>query len=173
MAGKTIGKSLNHGFAGNFARNPDLIAVTRPNNAEENIVFGSALMADSAGGVIPINADFTADLFVGVAGSEHKSAFSYLDQNKGGEYAPKEAVTVVQRGSISVICSQGEPMVGGDVYIRTVADGSKKLGDFEATADVDDETKAAKNVKLTNAQWGGSVDVNGVAELVLLTRNRA
>lgn len=173
MAGHTIGKTLNHGFAGNFARNPDLIAVTRPNNSEENIVFGSALMADDSGGVIPINADFTADKFVGVAGSEHKSAFDYLNQNKGGEYAPKEAVTVIQRGSVAVICSQGEPIVGGDVYIRTVADEGKKIGDFETEADVDSETKAAKNVKLANAQWGGSADVNGIAELVLLTRNRA
>lgn len=169
MAGKVIGKSLNHGFAGNFARNPDLIAVTRPNNAEVNIIFGSALMADDAGGVVPINGDFTADKFVGVAGSEHKSAFDYLNQNKGGEYAPKEAVTVIQRGSVSVICSQGEPVVGGDVYVRTVADkdAGKNIGDFEAAAD------GENSVKLTNAQWGGSVDVNGVAELVLLTRNRA
>lgn len=173
MAGKVIGKSLNHGFAGNFARNPDLIAVTRPNNADVNIIFGSALMADDAGGVIPINASFTADKFVGVAGSEHKSAFDYLDQNKGGEYAPKEAVTVVQRGSISVICAVGTPVVGGDVYIRTVAAEGKNIGDFETVADVDSETNAANNVKLTNAQWGGSADVNGVAELVLLTRNRA
>ncbi|MCM1059459.1 MAG: hypothetical protein NC452_04120 [Eubacterium sp.] len=169
MAGKVIGKSLNHGFAGNFARNPDLIAATRPNNAEVNIVFGSALMADSAGGVIPISGDFTADKFVGVAGSEHKSAFDYLNQNKGGEYAPKEAVTVIQRGSVSVICSQGEPIVGGDVYVRTVTDkdAGKNIGDFEAVAD------GENSVKLDNAQWGGSADVNGVAELVLLTRNRA
>lgn len=173
MAGKVIGASLNHGFAGNFARQPDLIAVTRPNNADVNIRFGSAVMADESGGVIPISAAFTADKFVGVAGSETKSAFDYLDQNKGGEYAPKEAVTVVQRGSISVICSTGTPVVGGDVYIRTVADGTKNIGDFETEADVDDTTKAAKNVKLTNAQWGGGTDVNKVAELVLLTRNRA
>lgn len=167
MAGKVIGKSLSHGFAGNFARNPDLIAVTRPNNAEVNIIFGSALMADSAGGVIPINEEFTADKFVGVAGSEHKSAFDYLNQNKGGEYEPKEAVTVIQRGSVSVICAVGTPTVGGNVYIRTVTDGTKKIGDFEATADT------GKNVMLTNAQWGGSADANKVTELVLLTRNRA
>lgn len=173
MPGKVIGNSLNHGFAGNFARQPDLIAVTRPNNSTTNIVFGSPVMADGNGGVIPVTADFTADKFVGIAGSETKSAFDYLDQNKGGEYAPKEAVTVVQRGSISVICAVGTPAVGGDVYIRTVADGNKKVGDFEATADVDSTTKAAKNVKLTNAQWGGGADVNKVAELVLLTRNRA
>lgn len=167
MPGKVIGKSLNHGFAGNFARQPDLIAVTRPNNAETNIVFGSPVMADGNGGVIPVTADFTAAKFVGIAGSETKSAFDYLDQNKGGEYAPKEAVTVVQRGSISVICAVGAPAVGGDVYVRTVADGTKQIGDLEATAD------SGKNVKLTNAQWGGGADVNKVAELVLLTRNRA
>lgn len=167
MAGKVIGKSLNNGFAGNFARNPDLIAVTRPNNDSKNIVFGSPLMADDKGGVTCITSTFTADKFVGIAGSEHKSAFDYLDQNKGGEYAPKEAVTVIQRGSVSAICSNGSPVVGGDVFVRVVEDNGKAIGNLEAVAD------GSNSVKLTNAQWGGSVDVNGVAELVLLTRNRA
>ncbi|MDR2044507.1 MAG: hypothetical protein LBQ15_09115 [Clostridium sp.] len=69
MPGKAIGKSLNHDFAGNFARNPDLIAVTRPNNGATPIMFGSPLMADTSGGVTLIAAAFSADKFVGIAGS--------------------------------------------------------------------------------------------------------
>jgi hypothetical protein len=125
-------------------------------------------MADANGGVVPVDANFTADLFAGIAGSEVKSAFTYIDQGEsGGKYAPKEAVTVVQRGSISVICADGTPTVGGAVYVRVAADGSKKIGGFEAAADGED------SIKLTNAQWGSGADANKVAELVLLTRNRA
>jgi len=168
MAGKVIGKSLNYGFAGNFARNPDLISATRPNNADVNIVFGTPLMADNLGGVLPVNGTFTADLFVGIAGSEVKTSFDYRSQGeRGGEYAPKEAVTVVQRGSISVICATGTPIIGGAVYVRKVEDTGKNIGDLEATDDT------GNNVVLTNAQWGSKADANKVAELVLLTRNRA
>ena len=38
---------------------------------------------------------------------------------------------------------------------------------FEAEADSD------KTIELTNAQWGGPKDANGVAELVILTRLNA
>jgi hypothetical protein len=168
MPGKAIGKSLNNGFAGNFARNPDLIAVTRPNNSATPILFGSALMYDAVGGVTKIDGTFTFDKFVGIAGSAVKSAFNYIEQGeRGGEYAPKEPVTVVQRGSISVICANGTPAVGGAVYIRKVADGTKAIGDIEAVSD------STKSILITNAQWGSDADTNGIAELVLLTRNRA
>lgn len=168
MPGKVIGRSLNYGFAGNFARNPDLIAVTRPNNSDLDIVFGTPLMADALGGVVPVDDTFTVDLFAGITGSAIKTEFSYFDQeDSGGKYAPKEPVTVVQRGSISVICSDGTPIIGGEVYVRIEKDGTKKIGDFETTS------VAGKNVLLTNAQWGSGADANGVAELVLLTRNRA
>jgi hypothetical protein len=168
MPGKVIGKSLNYGFAGNFARNPDLIAVTRPNNGDSEIVFGTPLMADAIGGVVPVDATFTAAQFVGIAGSEVKSVFSYRDQGEnGGRYAPKEPVTVIQRGSVSVVCASGTPVVGGAVFVRTVENGDKKIGDLETAADGSD------NSQLTNAQWGSDADANKVAELVLLTRNRA
>ena len=166
MPGKVIGKSLNHGFAGSFARMPDSIIVTRPNNGGD-ILFGSPLMYDDKGGVIPVNDTFTADKFVGIAGRETKSALTYLDQDSGGVYAPNEAVSVVQRGNINVLCKVGDPLVSGKVYVRIVANGSKSIGDLEATAD------GANSVALTNAQWGGAKDANGVCELVLLTRINA
>ncbi len=163
MPGKVIGKSLNNGFAGSFARTPDSIIVTRPNMGDVNIPFGSVLVYDGTGGVKAVDGTFTADAFVGIAGRETKTALNFLDQDGGGVYQPKEAVSVVQRGSINVVCKAGTPAVGGAVYVRAVADTGKEIGDLEAAAD------GANNVVLTNAQWGGTKDANSVCELVLLT----
>jgi hypothetical protein len=165
--GKTIGKSLNYGFAGSYARTPDCITVTRPNTSGANIRLATALMYDTQGGVIPYDGTLTADTFVGIASRETKTILEYLDQNAGMEYPPNDAVSVFQRGSISMICTQGTPIVGGAVYVRTVADVGKNIGDFEAVAD------GTNSIKLANAQWGGGKDANGVCELVLLTRNNA
>jgi len=167
MSGKTIGKSFNYGFAGTYARQPDMIIQTRPNNDTENITFGRPVMHDGSGGVINITGDFTADDFAGIASREVKSALFYADQNSGGVYAPAEPVSVFQRGSISVICSVGAPELAGAVYVRTVAATGRNIGDFEAIEDT------GNNVLISNAQWGSGVDANGVAELVLLTRANA
>ncbi len=168
MPGKVIGKSLNHGFAGSYARTPDSIIATRPNTSDANIRFGAALEVDEEGGVKAAGADFAAGKFAGVAARETKSALSYIDQNVG-EYAPDEAVSVFQRGSINVLCQGGTPALGGKAYVLTAdaADTEVKAGDFTADSTVEGA------VELTNAQWGGSKDANGVAELVLLTRINA
>ena len=174
MSGKTIGKSLNYGFAGSFARTPDCITVTRPNTSGANIPFGTVLVYDAAGGVVPADGTFTAAKFVGIAGRETKSALNYLTQDNGGEYAPNEAVSVFQRGGISVVCKQGSPAIGGKVYVRVIADTGKAIGDIEASPDVTSaQTPVYKNIELMNAQWGGEKDANSVCELVLLTRNSA
>ena len=167
MSGKAIGKRLNHGFAGSYARQPDMIIQTRPNNSTDTIVFGSVLMNDSAGGVVPANATFTAAKFAGIAGKELKTALDYLDQDGGGQYYPQEPVSVFQRGSINVICAAGNPKTGQPVYIRIAAGVGLNVGDL--TSVIDD----ANTVLLANAQWGGAADINKVAELVLLTRANA
>jgi hypothetical protein len=164
--GKAIGQSLNFGFAGRFARMPDSIIATRPNNDAVSIIFGSALMA-STNGVANITAAFTAADFIGVAGAEVKSALSYADQGSGGEYLPTEPVSVFQRGSISVLCPNDVPELNGAVYIRVVAATGRNIGDWETTAD------GTNNILIPNAQWGSGKDNNNVAELVLLTRANA
>ena len=75
-------------------------------------------------------------------------------------------MSVFKRGRINVICQKGNPAFGGKVYIRTKANGSypnAKVGGFEA------EEGTTNTVELTNAQWRGSADANGVAELSILT----
>lgn len=167
MAGSTIGIRMNHGYAGAYARHPEMMVATRPNNSEEYITFGAPLMRDGEGGVLPVSASFTATTFEGVATSAIKTAWNYATQNQGGTYAPKEPVAVFQRGSINVLNPTGDATFNAPVYVRITADGAKQVGDFEATAD------GANSILLDNAQWGGTPDTNNVAELVLLTRNNA
>ena len=173
MPGVTIGKSFNHGFAGSYARQPDMVIQTRPNVDIVPITFGRPVMRASNGagvsGVANVTDQFTAESFVGIAGREVKSALNYSEQGlgAGGVYPPNEPVPVFQRGSISVVCSVGTPAIGGSVFIRIADSAGKSIGDIEAVED------NGNNVLIPNAQWGGTADANGIAELVLLTRVNA
>ena len=65
-----------------------------------------------------------------------------------------------------MLCRNGAPTLGGDVYVRVKANESypnAAVGGFEAVED------STNSVKLTNAKWRGSADANGVAELSILT----
>ena len=166
---QVIGKEMPHGFAGCYARQPDMIVETRPAGGEAAIPFGAPLVYDD-GAVVQAGASFTAATdFVGVAGFEIKSALTYLDQ-QAGQYAPGEAVSVFQRGSINVKCYDGTPALGGAVYVRTKTSGTYTagvVGGFSAT------NESGSTVALTNCQWGGPADANGIAELVILTKQNA
>lgn len=171
MAGlnpQVIGTAMTAGFAGSYSRQPDMIVNTRPAGGSAAIPFGAPLVY-SEGTVVQMGASATAEQFVGVAGREIKSSLTYLEQSPG-EYAPGDAVSVFQRGSIQVYCQRGTPALGGAVYVRITANGSYEsavVGGFEAEAD------SSNTVQLTNAQWGGAPDANGIAELVILTRLNA
>lgn len=171
MAGlspQTIGLQMTAGFAGSYARQPDMIVNTRAAGGSANIPFGAPLVY-SGGAVVQMGASATADQFVGVAGREIKSSLSYLEQSPG-EYAPGDAVSVFQRGSIQVYCQRETPALGGDVFVRITKNptySTAVVGGFEAAAD------SSNTVQLTNCQWGGAPDANGIAELVILTRLNA
>ena len=165
MRGQTIGKTMPHGYAGSYSGQPDMIVDSHPLEGNVAVAFGQALIYGTAGAVVPFGAAGTAAKFAGVAAREIKSATDYLGQNTGA-YQPGEAVSVFKRGRINVICQKGNPAFGGKVYIRTKANGSypnAKVGGFEA------EEGTTNTVELTNAQWRGSADANGVAELSILT----
>lgn len=167
---QVIGKEMPHGFAGCYARQPDMIVETRPAGGETPIPFGTPLVYDTTKpAVVAAGASFTAAAFAGVAGCEIKSALTYLDQ-QAGQYAPGEPVSVFQRGSINVKCYDGTPALGGTVYIRTKTSSTYTtgvVGGFSAT------NESGSTVALTNCQWGGAADANGVAELVILTKLNA
>lgn len=164
-----IGKEMPHGFAGSYARQPDMIVETRPAGGETAIPFGAPLVYDATKpAVVAAGAGFTAAAFAGVAGAEIKTALTYLTQQEG-QYAPGEPVSVFQRGSINVK-AYGTPALGGTVYVRTAASGTyttEPVGAFTAT------NESGSTVALTNCQWGGAADANGIAELVILTKLNA
>lgn len=165
---QVIGTSMPNGQAGSYARQPDMIINTRPAGGSTNIPFGAPLVY-SGGTVVQMGASATAAQFVGVAAREIKSSLNYLDPG-AGEYAPGDAVPVFQRGSINVFCQRGTPALGGPVYVRITVNSSYStavVGGFEAEAD------SSYSVQLTNCQWAGAPDANGVAELRILTMNNA
>lgn len=155
---QTIGLNMSHGFAGSYARQPDMIVNTAPLGGTATIPFGTPLVRGEGGAVIPMGTGNTGNQFIGVAGREVKSPAEFFSQSVG-QYAPQEAVSVFQRGCINVKCQKGSPAIDGTVYVRVTASGDYVVGGFEAEAD------GANNVALVNAQWGGPADNNGVAEL--------
>lgn len=155
---QTIGLNMSHGFAGSYARQPDMIVNTAPLGGTAIISFGTPLVRGESGTVIPMGTGNTGNQFVGVAGREVKSPAEFFSQSVG-QYAPKESVPVFQRGCINVKCQKGSPSIDGTVYVRVTASGNYVVGGFEAEAD------GANTVALSNAQWNGPADNHGVAEL--------
>ncbi len=149
---------MSHGFAGSYARQPDMITNTAPLGGTAAIVFGTPLVRGENGAVVPLGAGNTGNQFIGVAGLEVKSPAEFYSQNVG-RYAPGEPVSVFQRGCINVKCQKGAPAVDGTVYVRVTASEGYPAGGFEAEAD------GADTVVIPNAQWNGPADNHGVAEL--------
>ena len=164
---QNIGISMPHGFAGSYARQPDMVVNTRP--AAETIPFGLPLKYDRTGRVAPMGVGDAAIVFVGVAAREIKSSLNYLDQSAGA-YAPGEAVSGFMRGAVNVKCQKGTPQLGGAVFVRTAANESfptASAGGFEAEAD------GSNTIQLTGCQWAGPADADSVAELRILTMQSA
>ena len=158
---QSIGKSMQYGFAGSFSRQPDMIVNTAPLGGEMPILFGTALKRGENGAVLPMGAGDTANQFVGIAGREVKTAVDYLAQSTGA-YFPEDAVSVFQRGCINVLCQRGTPVIDGKVYVRVAENplfADAMVGGLEATED------GENTIQLVNAQWNGSADENGIAEL--------
>ena len=169
MKGQVIGKNMTHGYAGDYARQPDMIVDTHPLGGSDAVVFGTPLVYGNNENVVAFGASGTAADFVGVASREFKSATSFLAQS-AGEYRPNEAVSVFKRGCINVLCNVGTPKLGGKVYIRTVKNESIPtgvVGGFEASEDT------GKTVELLNCEWHGGKDANNIAEIRIMSCNRA
>ena len=155
---QTIGLNMSHGFSGSYARQPDMIVNTAPLGGTGSIPFGTPLVRGENGVVLPMGTGNTGNQFIGVAGREVKSPAEFFNQN-AGQYAPEEPVSVFQRGCINVKCQKGSPSIDGTVYVRVAASSNYVVGGFEAEAD------GTNTVALVNAQWNGTADNRGVAEL--------
>lgn len=162
---QNIGKTMPHGFAGSYSRQPDTIIDTHPLSGNAALTFGLGVVAGAAGAVAPVSGSTAAADFLGIALRETKSATSYINQGEGA-YVPGDAVPVLLRGCANVICQHGTPAYDGKVYLRIAANASYPnavIGGFEAAADGDN------TVELTNVLWKGGADANGVAEVRILS----
>lgn len=73
-----------------------------------------------------------------------------------------QAQGLLVRGYASVICTVGTPARGGIVYVRTVANAPKAIGDLEATSDGGNSVA----LSLTQASWASDgKDANNIAEI--------
>lgn len=159
--------------------------------AGDSIVIGAAgqtvtASADAATGATTIDVNsFTANAayatgtavaasntpsqFAGVAIREVKQATDYYPVTNS--YQPGQRCDVLERGSVTVTCQLGSPTAGGPVYVRIATNANYPnavIGGFEAQAD------GSNSVQLTNAQWKtNQIDGNNVAEMTLVTRNKA
>lgn len=158
---QSIGVSMSHGFAGSYARQPDMIVNTAPLGGDVPVAFGTPLVRGQNGAVLPMGAGNTGGQFIGVAGQEVKTTAELLKQDMGA-YSPEEAVSLFQRGCINVLCQNGTPAADAPVYVRVVAASTFVVGGFEAVAD------GTNSVEIPNARWAGPADANNVAELRLL-----
>lgn len=160
LSPQSIGQDMRFVYAGNYARQPDMVVNTAPLAGELPIAFGTPLVRAEGGAVAPMGAGNTGSQFIGIAGSEIKSATQY--GQVAGAYYPGEAVSVFQHGCIGVRCQRGTPAADAPAYVRTVASGNYLVGGFEAEAD------GSNSVQIPNAHWDGPADSAGVAELRLI-----
>lgn len=161
---QTIGKSMNHGYAGSYARQPDSVIDTHPLTGAA-VTFGLGVVYGDGNDVTLPGDSAAATDFLGVAVREVKSATNYLDQSVG-TYVQGDAVPVMKRGCVNVICQKGTPAPNGDVYLRVKANDSYPnavVGGFEAEAD------STNTVALANCKWKGGADANNVAEIRIMT----
>jgi len=167
MPGKVIGKELNFGFPGTVSRNPDnIIAARRLHEDSEPVFFGQAVALNSDGSVSLIS-DANAENFIGFAVRIVKQTTDYLSSR--GFYNLNDEVNVLTRGNMSVLCNNGTPEAGGDVYLRVAEDTAIPagvIGEVEAD-DGDPHTILLDNVKFTTDK----IDGNNVTEIAVLTRN--
>lgn len=167
MPGKTIGVQFNFGYPGTISRQGDEVTRTRPlSENSADTYFGDPVILNTDGTFQKFGASDTAAKFAGVAMRRVKSSNTYITQTNA-YYAPLDPTDVIERGPVAVKCNVGTPAPGGTAYIRVVANEAIPLGvvgGFEASAD------STNTVALTNAKWGTTKDANGVAELVILTR---
>ena len=154
MAGKVL--TFMNGFPGNVSRSIDDVIESRANADVTAIAFG-APVALVAGGVKNVSATYTD--VIGIAVRTIKTEKTYGGNDP--EYAPKEMVDVLKRGTVSVLVDgvlTNAPVDGGKVYIV------KATGAIVAAAD------STNTLEMANWRFKGAADANGIAEIVLTER---
>ena len=167
MAGKTIGISMNQGWAGTQSRQADAIIQNRI--AAETIKFGQAVALNSYGQwerADSGNVSAAGDV-AGIAVREVIQANTF-DPQSNPDYQQYDPCDVMVRGNCIVKCQRGTPTPGAAVYVRLAANASYPtavVGGFEASSD------STNSIQVGNIEWTtGIVDANGMTEVTIKSR---
>lgn len=165
MPGRTIGISMNQGWAGTQSRQADAIIQNRI--ADGTIKFGQAVKLTTANKWKVVGTGDAASAVAGIAFREVVQANTF-DPQSNPDYVDGQPCDVMTRGNIMVKCQRGTPQAGAAVYVRITANASYAdavVGGFEASAD------STNTVQVTNIEWTtGIMDANGMAEVTIKTR---
>jgi len=156
--GKVL-SSFTNGYPGAIARAVDDIVISMANKGDAPIAFGMPVaLSEEKDGVMPFDGSYhTAADFVGVAvRNPSKTPDTYGDNT--GSYAENELVDVLVRGHIVVKLAGTDPGIGDAVSIK------KSSGGFAVGSG--DSYVALQNLRLSAVP-----DANGMAEILLTTRN--
>lgn len=141
-------------------------AVSREdNNTIESVPYGSSAFPTygvpykySSGTIVPIAANDTADSVMGLL----IRPFPLTGGNTLGTSTPPTTgiANGLRRGFATVVCNNGTPALGGQVYVRIdTPSGAKVVGGIEATSD--------STHTIAPAGWffNGVADANGNVEI--------
>ena len=149
------------GVAGDVTRPDDTIVESGLlNAAQAPTAFGAPVKLVS-GKFEKIASGDTAAVFAGVLSRVAPSIAGDLVQTYAGGTPNTASVQgIVREGYVNVVCAQGTPVRGDQVYMRTTAATGKAVGDFETTAD------SGACVALTGVTWAvDGKDASNIAEI--------
>jgi len=158
MTGKSIGLSLNPGFAGQPSREtpiPEIFSLP----AGEDIAFGAPLALVNGTYVLLKTANVAsmkANDFAGICARSVMQSQIYTSQNGETGYKENQPACALKKGFVTILTA-GTPTAGGNVYIV------KSTGAFTATAD-GSNTLLLANARFTTGQKG----TNNSAEIEVL-----
>jgi len=180
MPGTVIGKYLNLGYAGKVSRNPynqiraRFVKSSLNSSSVEtmsNVAFGTPVILNTDNTVSAWKdaSSPTAASFAGIAVSEVKQSMTlaYGANTTAGYYEPDMPADILITGTCTVICVEGTPTAGGQVYICTVAGTTAAVGDFTATAT---PTGSGTAIAITDLKFttGKQDSASGICEVSIL-----
>ena len=145
------------------------------------VVGASTITISKAATATAGAASLFVGLIYGIAVRETRTMLTYNPTAGGvasagliGSYPPGSYVSVLMRGSITVACPVGTPVVAQPAYIRSILNGgiaAGLVGDIEASADGTNTLAFNELRGLANAFFkNGVIDANNLTELTFISR---
>ena len=157
-----VSSGFPHGWAGASSRAVDDIVEAYANVSGTAIPFGSPVFQDSERtGVTGIQAGAGTETFLGFAvrsPAKTPNVYGTEDENSRGAYEAGEMVDVLTRGSIVLEAAGSGILPGKQVYINL--DTGKAVS-----------ASSSSTLMIPGCRFRTGRDANGMAEVVLVTRN--